>query len=99
MVKLTEKQKQKLIRESVTWTLIEKFSDEMVSKGVSLYELMRIVTFLVVMNADNVFKKDKGKEVLEYIEKVHKSMLDLHRLRYIEFNFISHEKNNTGVES
>ena len=97
MEDLTEKQN--LIREQVTWSLVEKFSEEMIAKGVNLAELINIVTFLVVMNADNVFKKDKGEEVLDYIEKVHNSMLKLHRMRYIEFNFISHEKNNTGVES
>lgn len=97
MEELNEKQKQ--IRDQVTWTLIEKFSDEMVSKGVSLYELMRIATFLVVMNADNVFTEDKGKKVLEYIEKVHKSMLELYRLRYVDLKSFSHGKNNTSVES
>lgn len=96
MGELSEKQKQ--LREEVTWSLVEKFSDEMIAQGVTLAELMRIVTFMVVMNADNVFNQNE-KDVSVFIEKVHKSMLELCRFRFDSLKSKSHEKNNTGIDS
>lgn len=98
MKELTEKQKQKLMRDSVTWTLVEKFTEEMISKGVNLGELKKIVTFLVVMNSVNVLD-DNEKDVLEYIDNVHKGMLDLHHLHFVDLKSFNHEKDNTSVES
>ena len=96
MEELSEKAKE--LRSQVTWSLVEKFTEEMISKGVTLAELKKIVSFLVVMNADNALKRDE-KDILNFIENVHKSMLDLCRLRFDTLKFLSHEKNNTGVES
>lgn len=96
MEELNEKQKQ--IRDQVTWSLVEKFTEEMISKGVTLAELKKIVTFLIVMNSCNVLDEN-DKDVLEYIEKVHQSMLDLHHFHFVDSKSFSHEKNNTSVES
>lgn len=88
-----------LLREKVLWSLVEKFSEEMISKGVNLAELKQIATFLVVMNADNALEGDKEKKVLAYIEKVHQSMLDLYDIRYKGLKFLRHEKANTCIDS
>ena len=96
MEELSEKQKQ--LRSEVTWELVEKFTEEMIAKGVDLGELKQIVTFLVVMNSVNTLKGD-DKKVLSYIEKVYNSMLDLHHLYFYIQKPFSHEKNNTGIES
>lgn len=96
MEELSEKAKE--LRNQVTWSLIEKFTEEMITKGVTLAELKKIVSFLVVMNADNVLKRDE-KDILNFIENVHKDMLDLCRLHFDTLKSLSHEKNNTGIES
>ena len=96
MEELSEKAKE--LRSQVTWSLVEKFTEEMISKGVNLAELKKIVSFLVVMNADNVLKRDE-KDILNFIENVHKSMLDLCRLHFDTLKFFSHEKDNTCIES
>ena len=38
-----------LLREQVIWSLIEKFSEEMISKGVNLEELKNVASFLEVL--------------------------------------------------
>ena len=96
MEELSEKQKQ--LRSKVTWSLVEKFTEEMIAKGVNLGELKQIVTFLVVMNSVNTLKGD-DKKVLSYIEKVYNSMLELHHLHFYIQKPFSHEKNNTGIVS
>lgn len=96
MEELSEKAKE--LRSQVTWSLVEKFTKEMIAKGVTLAELKKIVSFLVVMNADNVLKRDE-KDILNFIENVHKSMLDLCHLHFDTLKFFSHEKNNTCIES
>ena len=96
MEELSEKKKQ--LRDQVTWSLVEKFTEEMISKGVNLAELKKIVTFLVVMNSVNVLDKNE-KDVLEYIDKVHKSMLDLYHMHFVDLKSFNHEKDNTSVES
>lgn len=91
-------EKTKLIREQDTWSLVEKFNEEMVAKRVTLAELKKIVTFMVVMNADNVFNQNE-KDVSDFIEKVHESMLELSRFHFDYLKSSSHEKNNTSIES
>lgn len=95
MEELSEKQKQ--LRAEVTWSLVEKFNEEMVAKGVTLGELVTIVSFLVVMNADDVFKQNK-KDVTYFIEKVHESMLDLNSSHFDTLKSFSHEKDNSVAE-
>lgn len=96
MEELIEKSKQS--RTEVTWSLVWKFTEEMISKRVTLGELKQIVSFLVVMNADTVLQRDE-KNMKKYIEKVHKSMLDLCRLHFDTLKLYSHEENNTCIES
>lgn len=90
--------KQRVMRSEVIWSLIQKFTEEMISKRVTLGELKQIVSFLVVMNADTVLQRDE-KNMKKYIEKVHESMLDLCRLHFDTLKLYSHEENNTGIES
>ena len=97
MEELSEKAKE--LRSQVIWSLIEKFSEEMISKGVNLAELKKIVTVLVLMNADNALEGDNEKKVLTYIENVHQSMLDLYEIRYKGLKFLKHEKANSCIES
>lgn len=97
---MEEKSKKTILkREKVIWSLVDKFTEEMISKGVNLAELKQIATVLVLMNADYALEGDNEKKVLAYIEMVHQSMLDLYDLRYKGLKFLRHEKANTGVES